>query len=288
FIWTGSPSPLFSFNTNLARKEDFTALRDLLDPKWKGKIVSRDPTSAGTGQNTAYFYVHHDLGKEFLRHLYTEQDVTIIDDARQAAESLALGKYSVYFLQSGTDVHDLHEQGLPVQDHYGPFNEGARISSGSSLSIFNHAAHPNAAKLFINWWLSKEGQMVVQKADPEDQSLRSDIPNDDIKPQNRRQPDVEYSFIDAQAEIVSSEGEMLTFRKQVLGGYPRSQPGATRTVQTTTAAAPPRAFPVGRVRLDGIVMPIIILVLGFYVLYPLALILVNSFNVARIAEPARY
>ena len=83
--------------------------------------------------------------------------------------------------------------------------------------MFNHAAHPNAAKLFVNWWLSKEGQMTAQKADPLDQSLRIDIPNDEITPETRRLPNVDYSFIDSQAEIVSNEGEMLSFMKQVLG-----------------------------------------------------------------------
>ena len=35
-------------------------------------------------------------------------------------------------------------------------------------------------------------------------------------------------------------------------------------------------------------MSLIILVIGFYIIYPLILIFINSFNVARIAEPARY
>src|ERR1700704_7108623 len=56
----------------------------------------------------------------------------------------------------------------------------------------------------------------------------------------------------------------------------------------TTVAAAPHAFRLARPRAGGIVMPILILVLGFYVVYPLVLILVNSFNVARITEPARY
>src|SRR5882762_948032 len=56
----------------------------------------------------------------------------------------------------------------------------------------------------------------------------------------------------------------------------------------TTAAAAPQAVGVGRVRIGAIVMPILIVGLGFYVVYPLVLILVNSFNVARITEPARY
>jgi iron(III) transport system substrate-binding protein len=218
FLFSASPSPLLSYNTNLVKPEDIMTFYDLLDAKWKGKMVSRDPASAGTGGNTAYFYFHPQLGKDYLRRLYTEQNVTIVDDARQATEWLALGKYAIYLLGSGTDVSDAADQGLPVKDSYGPFKEGARIAVGGtgSLSIFNKAAHPSAAKLFINWWLSKEGQVVAQKANPEDQSLRIDIPNDDVKPETRRLPDVEYSFIDAQPEVVSNQADMLAFMKQVL------------------------------------------------------------------------
>jgi iron(III) transport system substrate-binding protein len=219
FLFSASPSPLISYNTDLVKPEDVTSFWDLLDPKWKGKMVSRDPGSAGTGGNTAYFFFHPQLGKEYLRRLYTEQNVTIVEDARQAAEWLALGKYSIYLLGSGNDIDEAKQQGLPVADHYGPFKEGARIAAGGtgSVSLFNKAAHPNAAKLFVNWWLSREGQMTAQKADPLDQSLRIDIPNDDITPETRRQPNVEYSFLDSQAEIVSNEDDMLAFMKQVLG-----------------------------------------------------------------------
>jgi iron(III) transport system substrate-binding protein len=219
FLFSASPNPLLSYNTDQVKSDEIKSFWDLLDPKWKGKIVARDPASAGTGGNTAYFYFHPQLGKDYLRRLFTEQDVTVAADARQATEWLALGKYSLYLLGSGTDVAEAAAQGLPVKDSYGPFKEGARIAVGGtgSLSIFNKAAHPNAAKLFTNWWLSKEGQTVAQKANPDDQSLRIDIPNDDVKPETRRLPDVEYSFIDSQPEVVSNQDEMLAFMKQVLG-----------------------------------------------------------------------
>jgi iron(III) transport system permease protein len=59
------------------------------------------------------------------------------------------------------------------------------------------------------------------------------------------------------------------------------------TLQTTAAAAP-RTWRVPRLRADAVVMPIVVVALGFYVVYPLVLILVNSFNVATIAQPPRY
>ncbi|MBO0884118.1 MAG: extracellular solute-binding protein, partial [Mycobacterium sp.] len=207
FLFCGSPAPLVSYNTDLVNPSDITSLTDVLDPKWKGKIESRDPSASGTGGNTAYFYFSPQLGPDYLRRLFTEQDVTIVDDARQGAEWLALGKYSLYMLASGSDVSDEAAQGLPVKDMYGPFKEGGRITAGGagSISIFNHAAHPNAAKLFVNWWLSKEGQLTAQKANPLDQSLRTDIPNDDVTPDARRDPSVDYSFLDAQPEVVAGE-----------------------------------------------------------------------------------
>ncbi|MFN0073307.1 MAG: ABC transporter substrate-binding protein [Chloroflexota bacterium] len=220
FLFAASPSPVASYNTKDVKEADIQSWWDLLDPKWKGKIVSRDPTQAGSGGNTAYFFFHPQLGQDFLRRLYTEQDIVITKDARQGAEWLALGKYSIYVLGSGNDVQELKAQGLPVEDWLKPTKEGARISSGGTgtISIFNRAAHPNASKLFINWWLSKEGQLTAQRVNSEDESLRSDIAKDMLSADHRRDPNIEYSFMDSDPQVVSREAEMLGFMRQVLEG----------------------------------------------------------------------
>jgi iron(III) transport system substrate-binding protein len=218
FLFAASPSPIASYNTNLVTDSDIQSWWDLLDAKWKGKIVSRDPSQAGSGGNTAYLYFHPQLGHDFLRKLYTEQDVVITKDARQGAEWLALGKYSLYVLGSGNDVQELKGQGLPVEDWLRPTKEGARISAGGTgtISVFNRAAHPSAAKLFINWWLSKEGQVTAQRVNSEDESLRVDIAKDMLSPDHRRDPNVEYSFMDADPQVLAREAEMLDFMKTVL------------------------------------------------------------------------
>jgi iron(III) transport system substrate-binding protein len=218
FLFAASPSPIASYNTTLVKDSDIQSWWDLLDQKWRGKIVSRDPSQAGSGGNTAYLYFHPQLGQDFLRKLYTEQDVVITKDARQGAEWLALGKYSLYVLGSGNDVQELKSQGLPVEDWLRPTKEGARISAGGTgtISVFNRAAHPNAAKLFINWWLSKEGQLTAQRANSEDESLRVDIAKDMISPDHRRDPNVEYSFMDADPQVLAREAEMLEFMKKIL------------------------------------------------------------------------
>jgi ABC-type Fe3+ transport system substrate-binding protein len=52
----------------------------------------------------------------------------------------------------------------------------------------NKAPHPNAAKVFINWYLSRNGQIAVQKDGTSDEAVNSrriDIPKDDVDPANR-------------------------------------------------------------------------------------------------------
>jgi ABC-type Fe3+ transport system substrate-binding protein len=63
------------------------------------------------------------------------------------------------------------------------------------MAYMNQAPHPNAAKVFINWFLSRKGQIALQKlgdVDDPANSRRIDIPKDDIPPDNRMQPGIKY------------------------------------------------------------------------------------------------
>jgi len=51
--------------------------------------------------------------------------------------------------------------------------------------LLNRAPHPNGAKVFVNWLLSRDAQSLIQKTDGSD-SLRIDIPKDSVLPENRR------------------------------------------------------------------------------------------------------
>ncbi len=83
----------------------------------------------------------------------------------------------------------------------GHFKEAVAISAGSAhVAVVNRAPHLNAAKLFINWFLSREGQLLVQniaakKASGID-SLRIDIPKDMISPEFRRSENAKFFDMD--------------------------------------------------------------------------------------------
>ena len=185
-----------NYNTKLADVKEFKSYWDLLNSKWKGKIEVRDIREAGPGAgNTRFFYYHSDLGPSFIRKLFGEMDITLFRDFRQGPDWLAAGKYAICFF---CDADVLKQQGLPV-DTFGPhaFKEGGGlVQQFGTVALVNRAPHPNAAKVFINWLLSRKGQIALQKRtsvgeSPAD-SLRVDIPKDDVPYLNRRLEGIKY------------------------------------------------------------------------------------------------
>ncbi len=67
------------------------------------------------------------------------------------------------------------------------FKEGVILSSASgNVGLINRPPHPNAARVAINWLLSREGQILYQRIEPEQDSLRIDIAKDDVPEYSRR------------------------------------------------------------------------------------------------------
>ena len=115
-------------------------------------------------------------------------DIQFAKNFRQMTDWLAQGRYSICF--GCKDSMRAKNQGLPVDDFDTTrWKEGSSFSSGGgSLSYPNQAPHPNAAKVFINWFLSRRGQIALQKlgdVDDPPNSRRIDIPKDDVPPTNR-------------------------------------------------------------------------------------------------------
>ena len=176
------------YNTQLMKPGEFKSYWDLINPKWKGKIVALDPSNTGLGATMQFFYYHPELGPDFIRKLFGEMDVTYSRDYRQMVDWLAQGKFALCIGCKETDK--AKSQGLPVGDFdTSLWKEGASFSAGGgTLSFFNKAPHPNAAKVFVNWFLSRKGQIALQKyGNPDDppNSRRIDIPKDGVPLRNQ-------------------------------------------------------------------------------------------------------
>lgn len=199
-VYVGAPLFLVGYNTKLVEPGGFKSYWDLLDPKWKGKIVMFDPKAGGFAATRDRFFYHNpELGPVFLRRLFSEMTPTLYARFPQGEDWLAAGKYSICLCRHQS-LSEAKTQGLPV-DLVEPssFKEGVGVETrAKTLVLMNQAPHPNAAKVFLNWFLSREGQSDFQKTSAKyidagaEGSLRMDISKDDIPSRNRLNPGVKY------------------------------------------------------------------------------------------------
>jgi iron(III) transport system substrate-binding protein len=149
-------------NTEYVKPEEIRSLTDLLNPKWSGKIGYLDPRTPGAGASMWSFLLKL-KGEDYLRKL-AGQKLFVNRDQRVLAESLAKGKIAVVIGLSYYSLLPFAKAGLPVKSLPRPRDE-VYVSGGSgNVTIIKGAPHPNASKVFVNWFLGQEGQEIYSRA----------------------------------------------------------------------------------------------------------------------------
>jgi iron(III) transport system substrate-binding protein len=166
---------LAAYNTKLSKPDGLKSHVDLLNPKWKGKMVAYDPRARGHIQNVRAIYYSPKLGGEFFRRFFSEMDVALSRDQRMMIDWVAQGKYQLSVFSTSNDVIEAKKKGLPVDLIDAPDDESYMSGGFGHVAVVNKAPHPAATKVFLNWLLSKDGQLKWQEKS-DNNSLRLDIP----------------------------------------------------------------------------------------------------------------
>jgi ABC-type Fe3+ transport system substrate-binding protein len=183
--------PLFNINTNFAKPEEFKSMKDLLNPKWRGKISAFDATVSGAGVFNVAQY-NQQFGEEFIRRLYVDQKVTFSRDFRQMSDWLARGTHPVSLDLFDAYVEELKKEGFPIYTVLGLPDMPGRIASGlGEMVLLNNAPHPNAARVFVNWIASKEGLETYARSYGS-VPMRNDIDESYLAPYLIPKPGVNY------------------------------------------------------------------------------------------------
>jgi iron(III) transport system substrate-binding protein len=209
----------FIYNPELVPANKIRSWKDLLNTEWKGKIAMINPRRAGAGLDISTFWFASEaagLGKPYMREFFTSQELFISNDERQLVDSVARGKYSVAIGPSGTLAFEFRNKGLPIE-LFGSaaLREGGFVvASNGTVVVLKNAPHPNAAKLYLDYLLSREGQINWSKASGLT-SLRLDVPRDHIPEVLVPKDGVKYLEV-YREQHVSLREQMIAYLNSIL------------------------------------------------------------------------
>jgi len=154
-------------------------LKAMLNAAYAGKIIWQEPTLPGGGRTLAQL-IHAQLGEDGLRKLLIDQKTILAQNQQQVVEAMARGTAWIGilpsvrgligpYLQAGVKVDDLHTFGNTPET-------GVQSVGGATVYVFNRRPHPNATRVFISWFLSKDVQEGFAVATKQ-ASRRTDVPH---------------------------------------------------------------------------------------------------------------
>ena len=158
--WTGVrvSNMIIAYNTSKVKPEDAPkTFKDLLDPKWKGRIAMPSPLLSGT----AYVFagvLADTYGWDYFEKL--KANGLKVEEGNSAIQNkLVRGEYyAVVILEE--NILKMADKGEPVKVVY---PEDGTVVIPSPIAIFNTSKNQELAKKVLDWWLSKEGQEAVVK-----------------------------------------------------------------------------------------------------------------------------
>jgi iron(III) transport system substrate-binding protein len=130
--------------------------KDVLDPKWQNRLAMDDPRGSGPG-GTIIAGVEQVLGLDWSARL-AQQNLHFATQAGPLLEGLTRGEYAMFLSANQVDIIARKQQGAPIKQ-LRP-EEGVGLTP-IAQSLIKHAPHPNAAKLWLDWSLSRQGQQLL-------------------------------------------------------------------------------------------------------------------------------
>lgn len=203
------------YNTDKIKEAEIATIKkqtDFFEPRWNGKIAGQGMGDPSGIRQMIDSYFEPDRGPDWVKTYLLNAGITFSDDRRILETWVVGGRLPLQAVATGSeDLIALAKKGLPIKQMFLPKQLGLIRAGGSGccISVFANAPHPSAAKLFVNWFLSKEGQTLTHAMIPniDRSSLRNDIPFGEVVPDQQRTPGKQYSFPDAEPGMGAKQEE---------------------------------------------------------------------------------
>jgi iron(III) transport system substrate-binding protein len=153
--------------------DQITTAEALLDPTYKGKIGSFDPTVSGIGLQIGAALLSA-KGEDFMRKLYVGQNVALSQDYQQVADWAAKGSYPIVLGAAPQYLPQYEKEGVKFATPELTDAHSAVSGGFGVVVLVNKAPHPNAAKVLANFLANKEGMTLYSQTQLQ-APMRTDI-----------------------------------------------------------------------------------------------------------------
>ena len=193
----------YAWNTSLVKPEDVPkSALDFLKPVFAGKIISVYPHDDDAALYLFYLIVQK-YGWDYMTK-YMANKPNFIQGHLPVARSVAEGK-NIATLDATSSIWPFKRQGQPVEMAFSEVDETPVFTLTGG--IFKDAPHPNAAKLYLSWYLAKEQQTRLGTF-----SSRTDVP-----PPEGFKALASYKIANAYREFVTNDTLIADLRKRMEG-----------------------------------------------------------------------
>ncbi len=169
--------PPVVYNTDLVKPGAVQSYLDLQKPEFKNKVIMHDPSVLGAGANGLSYLATiwgFAKAKDYLSQQLKDQESAVTRNYQQQVEWVGQGKYAVGLWPNPGQVARYLKAGAPIAVTH--VKEGFVASPAfGCLGVPTKPAHPNATAVFVNWFLSREGQALAVKS-YQLPSARLDVP----------------------------------------------------------------------------------------------------------------
>ncbi len=194
------------------RPDELRGLQDLVQPKWKGRLMMTDVRNGSIWIPMQWMRSRVPGADDLIRRLLVDQQLTFYRDTRAGAESVVRKRFPIGLGILPATLTEFRDAGVAGHVKYLDTPETDYATTYVVL-LYNRAPHPNAAKLFINWFLSKEGQTVWCKEIPQN-SARTDV--EPFNAEGVAAPGKQYYLANHESEY-DKQTETLTFISGLVG-----------------------------------------------------------------------
>jgi len=147
-----------TINTDMVKDGQIKGVTDLLDARWKGKLLLPDVRTMGDAfwpMTSARL----NLGDDIIKRLFVDQEPVLSRDSRQIVEFMVRGRYPIGLGVNPLLLSQFQKQGLGKNLKLLHFAEIDTVNFASTVWLVNRAPHPSAAKVFVNWLLTRDAQV---------------------------------------------------------------------------------------------------------------------------------